>query len=48
MSKGLVLPHSVVDVEAIEVVRTLAFANEIRLSSINLEGFKSGNQSPEK
>ena len=38
MSKGLVLPHSVVDVEAIEVVRALAFANEIGLSSINLVG----------
>lgn len=38
MSKGLVLPLSVVDIEAIEVVQVLAFANEIRLSSINLEG----------
>lgn len=38
MSKGLVLPPFTCDVEAIEVVRALAFANEIRLSSINLEG----------
>ena len=38
MSERILLPHSVVDVEVVTIVRDVSFAQELNLSSVSLEG----------